>query len=372
MGSRGARVARLAARTVLSAVAAGLLLNGRSAAAQDLDRFTADSVMSIDAYGGQNVSNRPQIVIDASVGVRLGDNWQVVFRPWFRQARPSTPTAPVPDWDAQIYQAGLHYERRGAVATRVDLGEIVSPIGLGMMDWRANLNPTIAPHLTYVVPMPVFDPTIPRQVPVAQSYPLGGVVTVSTLRWDARAAVVNAAPTRGWAIGANNNPHATPVVEAGGGITPVIGLRLGASVAHGQYVTADEVTRGSEGREMTLVSVEGEYAFAYTKLSGEFVRTGFETRADTAVAYAYFLQGMQTLTPRLFAASRYEVGSAPPLVGGLVPGVRTQLKTFEATAGFRLIPELTVRGSFYTRHGYTASAWDQQAAVSLVWARRWR
>jgi hypothetical protein len=341
------------------------------APAQEIARFTGDSVIAVDIFGGENVSSRPQIVIDASTAVRVSDHWQLLFRPWLRQARPSSPTAAVPDVDVQLYQAGARYERPGRISTRLDLGEIVSPVGLGMLDWRPNLNPTIVPHLSYVVPMPVFDVTVPRQVPVSQSYPLGGLVTVSSVKWDIRAAVVNAAPTRGWAVGAANNPRSTPVVEGGAGITPVIGLRLGVSLAHGQYATGAEAPRTPDGRSMTLVGGEGEFAFGYTKLSGEVVRTAFETSTGTAVAYEYFLQGMQTLTPRLFAAARYEATSAPPLNTGIVPGVRTHMNMVEATAGFRLNREIIVRSSFYTRHSYTATAWDQQFGLSLVWTRRW-
>jgi hypothetical protein len=342
------------------------------APAQEIARVTGDSVVAVDVFGGENVSSRPQIVIDASTSVRVGDHWQLLFRPWLRQARPSSPIAAVPDLDFQIYQAGARYERPGRVSTRLDLGQIVSAVGLGMLDWRPNLNPTIIPHLAYVVPMPAFDATVPRQVPVSQSYPLGGLVTVSSLKWDARAGLVNAAPTRGWALGAANNPRSTPVVEAGAGLTPIIGLRLGLSMAHGKYVTADEAPKTSDGRLMSLVGGEGEFAFGYTKLSGEIVRTAFETSTGTAVAYEYFLQGMQTLTPRLFAATRYEASSAPPLTTGLVPGVRTHMNMFEATAGFHATRDITIGSSFYTRHSYTAVAWDQQFGISLVWATRWR
>jgi hypothetical protein len=367
---------RVSRRALIIAAAMALSVGIETAAGQSVDeryveRTTADTVVAADVFAGQNVSNRPQIVIDASTAVRVGDHWQLLLRPWLRQARPSSPTAAVPDMDVQLYQAGARYERPGRISTRIDLGQIVSPVGLGMLDWRPNLNPTILPHLSYVVPMPVFDATVPRQVPASQAYPLGGLVTVSSVKWDARAALVNAAPTRGWALGAANNPRSTPVVEGGAGITPVIGLRLGISMAHGKYATAEEAPRTPDGRMMTLVGGEGEFSFGYTKMSGEIVRTAFETSTGTAVAYEYFLQGMQTLTPRLFAAARYESSSAPPLDTGIAPGVRTQMNMFEATAGVRVARDVTIRTSFYTRHSYTAASWDQQVGVSMVWARRW-
>ena len=53
-------------------------------------------------------------------------------------------------------------------------------------------------------------------------------------------------------------------------------------------------------------------------------------------------------------------------------GRRTSMKTVEATAGFRLTPDFTLRGSYYTRRAYAGTAWDNQVGVSLVWAHRWR
>ena len=369
---RAREVRRATTFSACLAVSAFLWFGPQPASAQALDRFTADSVVALDVFGGENVSNRPQMVIDASVEVRLGGNWQASFRPWFRKARPTTPTGDQPPWDAQLYQAGVRYERPGPLAVRLDGGQIVSPIGMGILEWRPNLNPTIAPHLSNVVSMPVFDPTVPRQVPVSQAYPLGAVTTLSTRLWDVRGAVVNTAPTHGWAIGAENNADHTPVFEAGGGITPFVGLRFGVSVAHGKYATKQDAPRTPDGRMMTLFGGEAEYAFRYTRLSGEFIRSGFETSTGTAEAYEYFAQGVQTLTARWFAAGRFEGASAPPLTVGAVRRGRTYMRMVEATAGFRLNPAITFRGSYYTRRFYTASAWDQQFAVSVVWAQRWR
>ena len=61
---------------------------------------------------------------------------------------------------------------------------------------------------------------------------------------DARAAIVGTAPTRVMAVGAVTNPKLTPVVVAGGGVTPITGLRFGAAIARGQYATAEELRRG--------------------------------------------------------------------------------------------------------------------------------
>src|SRR5258707_3462459 len=114
--------------------------------------------------------------------------------------------------------------------------------------------------------MPAFDLTVPRVSAVAATYPLGAQITLSGGRWDARAAVVNSAPTRVYAVGSPTNPRQTPVVVGGAGVTPITGLRLGASVAHGLYATPAEITVPvSAGRAMTMAGREGESAVGRTE-----------------------------------------------------------------------------------------------------------
>jgi hypothetical protein len=369
---RNAREARKESVRCACFAAFAFLVVTAPAAAQNVARFSLESVLAVDDFAGTNVSHRPQIIVDVSLAVRMGDNWQVYLRPWYRVPRPSSSTAAIPVSDKQLYQAGMRYERRGNVATRVDVGYMLSPIGLGLFDVRPGLNPTILPHLSYVTPMPVFDPTGPRVVPVSASYPLGALITVSTVRWDARAAVVNSAPTRSYVLGAVTEPRQTPVAVVGAGVTPIIGLRVGASVAHGLYATSDEIrSAASGGRSMTMTGGEGEWAFSGTKISGEILRTAFETFAGTSIAYEGFVQGIQTLSARWFVAARREGASAPPLINGIVVGTRTSLGVFEATAGFRITPDVTLRGSYVKRRSYGATAWADQAGASVVWAQRW-
>jgi hypothetical protein len=367
--------------TIATCISAALLcivaaLSPSPAHAQAVSRFSLESVVGIDEFGGENVNNRPQIVIDIFAGMRVGDNWQFFVRPWFRLPRPTTPTAPAAPWDKQLYGAGVRYERPGKISTRVEAGYLVSPVGLGLFDVRPDVNPTIAQHLSYLIPMPPFDTTVPVERPLSSTYPLGGLVTLSTNHWDARAAVVNSSPTRPYAVGAVTRPRQTPVFELGGGVTPVVGLRFGGSMAHGKYATRQELTRNPQnvdGRVMTLVGGEGEWAFRYTKISGEMTRVSFETIGPRAIAYEYFIQGLQTLTPRWFVAARNERSSAPPLVNGvgIVVGNRQRFTMVETTGGFRLNREITFRGSYLARKAYTGRQWDNQVGVSAVWARRW-
>ena len=342
------------------------------ASAQSVARFSIESVVAVDEFGGESASHRPEVVVDVSMAIRIGDRWQAFVRPWFRLQGPSTPTAPAPDWDKEIYQAGLEYERHGDLSTRIDLGYMLSPIGLGVFDTRPGVNPTIVRHISYHSPMPVFDPTGPQVSAVSATYPLGAEVSMSTTMWDARAAVINSAPTQRYVLGAVTNPRQTPVFVAGAGVTPATGLRVGVSVGHGAYATPDEITTpASRGRLMTMAGGEGEWAFGGTKVGGEILRTSFETMADRAIATEWFVQGTHTLSPRWFVAARREGTSAPPLVNGIIVGSRTGLAAFEATAGFRVSPDVTLRGSYYTRKSFGESTWTDQVGVSVVWAHRW-
>jgi hypothetical protein len=348
-----------------------MVLVSAPAHAQSPARFSLDSAVGIDVFRGQNTVEDPNIVVDVTAVVRLTDGWLLYVRPWFRE--PRLPHIEDPDsWDKEIYQAAVQYERSGPISTRIDAGYIVSPIGLGMMDTRPGVNPTIAPHLSYLQSMPLFDPRAPRINAIAGTYPLGVQLTLSTSRWDGRVAVVSSAPTRSYVINADGNPKSTPVVVAGGGITPTIGLRVGAAIASGTYATPDELTiPRDDGLGFRMLNVEGEYAFGYTKISGEFTTDQLDTTTGSEHARAWFVQGMHTITPRWFVAGRQEGVSAPPLRTGVTAGIRRTFHTSEATLGYRLTRDFTLRSSFMARKAYTRTAWDQQLGLSLVWTRRW-
>lgn len=343
------------------------------AAQTPYERFSLDTTVGLDLFRGDNVSDRPQIVVDIIGTVQLGDRWSAYVRPWFRLPRPSPPTAAPPPWDTQLYQASLRYERSGPIATRVDAGYIASPLGLGLFDANPRANPTIAGHSSYFTPMLPFDAGGPRGPAIASTYPLGAVLTLSSTQWDARVAVVNSAPVRNFILGSSTNPSATPVFEAGAGITPTTGLRLGITFAQGAYLKEDELTptapRGD--RDLTLVGFEGDYAVRYTKLTGEFVRDRLTMPGQVATAYAWFIQGTQTLSPRWSASGRYEATSAPVAGTGVVFRAQPRLLAGEVTAGYRATREITLKASYFARQSYGRLVWDQQGGLQVVWQRRW-
>jgi hypothetical protein len=361
-------------RGVRRSVAAGLAavvvfaVTARPAHAQSLARVSVDSVSAIDLFRGDGTTGRPDASVDISSVIRIGGGWSAHLRPWFFKSAADGST-----WSRELYQAALRYEHHGAVSLRVDAGYIASPLGLGMLDMRADMNPTIQPHLSYFVPLLPFDTGAPMVGAITASYPLGATATVSTTRWDARAALVNSAPTRRSAFNAaRGNPDPTPVLIAGGGVTPRPGLRLGAAFARGQYATAREVAEpAGSRRDLQMWTVEGEYAFGYTKLAGEWTTERFARGATRDTASTWFAQVAQTLTPRWFAAARHEAISAPPLAVAGAGAPRLSFRTSEGTAGYRLTPELTLRASVTLSRWYTARTSDRKAGVQVVWSRRW-
>jgi hypothetical protein len=118
-----------------------------------------------------------------------------------------------------------------------------------------------------------------------------------------------------------------------------------------------------------VFNVEAEYAFRYTKISGEWVRDRFETDTEPAVARGFYLQAVQTLTPRTFAAARLTRASTPLLTTAGVE--RRSRSVMEATGGYRLTPQLTLKAGYQASRPFGPSDWNHAAIWSLVWAQRW-
>ena len=169
---------------------------------------------------------------------------------------------------------------------------------------------------------------------------------------------------------ASPNPRSRPVVVVGGGVTPRTGLRLGAGYAAGDYATAQEITKDTfTGRALRMLSVEGEFAFGYTKLTGEFTRDALGVAKGDVHATQWFVQGVQTLAPRWFIGGRHEGANAP---ASPFFGPHPTLRFSEASVGYRLSTDVILKNAVVSRKTYYATSTDHQYAVSLVWARRWR
>lgn len=298
-------------------------------------------------------------MFDATVSTEVGHGLTAIVRPWFWKRPDGTSTF-------QIYQLQARFQPRTRVPLRVDAGVITSPLGLSTLQQRADLNPTLSPVFYYVVPLPRFDVTFDGLQMMAAGYPLGAIVTTSGSVWDLRGGIVDSTPARPRAELKADQRSAMPQVVMGGGVTPRAGLRIGAGFARGGYRKA---TATAPAPSATVFNLEAEYAFDRTRLSGEWVRDSFDTARGNVSARSFYMQGVQAITPRLFGAARVARVRTPPVFPG--PPVRRTWTTAELTAGYRLNPDWTVRGGYYGQRTYTALDWDNQAGVSVVWAKRW-
>jgi hypothetical protein len=244
-------------------------------------------------------------------------------------------------------------------------------MGLSLLENRPDKNPVVSQHSTLYLPIPRYEVGTPSTNLLAASYPFGAKVTVSGAKWDTRLAVVDSSPVRGRPVFGANRPPRMPNVVAGAGFTPYIGLRFGASVATGPYAAEAEVVNKTRGdRHASLAQVEGEWAFGYTRIAGEFLWTARQLATSDSRVDGGWIEMTQTLTPRFFAAARYDDQWTD---WTSEPDMRDRHETYrrlETTLGFRVMPELTLRASYMTRKGYVVGFWDDQVLASIVFAKR--
>jgi hypothetical protein len=359
-------------------IVAALLAMSASADAQQAEpaRASGETVAAVSMFSSWS---QPALILDNVANVRLGSSTVAMVRPWIWRRQDGS-------WTTEWYQLQVRYQSSTALPWRVDAGIIPSPLGLATLEMRPDLNPTVSPPFYYFVPLPRFDTTYDGVQMMSGGYPFGAVVSTSGTRWDLRSGVTTATPSRTRAEMKSDQPPPMPQFVLGGGITPTPGLRIGAGFARGRYRKAHPAPLpagagyDSPGANIatppsvaaasaTVTNVEAEYAFGHTRLRGEWIWDRFQTSSSPVRATAFFAEGTQTLTPRLFAALRLTSVDAPLLAGTRY--ARTRATVGEAIAGYRLTRDFTLRGGYYTQRYFLAPAWDRELCVSMVWGHRW-
>lgn len=353
------------------ALVAALLLAAQSAFAQQAhpSMFAVDSSAAVDETVDLNGNYITGVTLDAVVSAAFGHGFQGIVRPFLQRLNSG-------EWNRQVWMATVRYERAGALGLRIDGGLIPSPIGLANLTLRPQLNPTIAQPSSLFAPLPPLDPVGIRATLLGAVYATGTQVTVSGLHWDARSAIIDTSPMRTRRIFAPTNPPRFANVVVGGGVTPFVGFRVGASVTHGGWQQAGENPFITADRDATITTVETELSFDYTKLAAEWTRDQVETSTADRAASGWYVQGQQTLAPRWFVAGRVEHMAAPAVGGRLNPSetplvIDQSFTGFEETVGFRVTPELTLRAGHRARQGFGRFTYEHAFSVSAVWWRRW-
>lgn len=322
---------------------------------------------AIEAVASINTSSDalddPFLFFDLATTVPIGSHFGAIVRPYAHRLAGG-------DWAAEMYQLQLRYQSTTKVPVRVDAGIVTSPLGLGTLELRADLSPAIKTPFYYYMPLPPFEGRYEGVQLMSGGYPLGAIVSVSGVKWDARAGITDSTPTRERNVFASDRRPAMRQFVAGGGFTPRVGLRVGVGFAQGAYRTSPTLeTTAPDASDVTVFNAEAEYAFGHTRLSGEWVRNRFESTMGPAVARGYFIQGVHAFTPRIFGVVRLVNASSPTYTGAVRQ--RRSMTTGEVTGGYRLTHDLTLRAGYYMSRRYGATQRSHSAIASLVWARRW-
>jgi hypothetical protein len=317
-----------------------------------------DTVIAVQDFFEDDGQSKLQVVFDGSGTVEVARGVQATLRPkvW-RTSRG--------EWRSLLDQASVRYEFQKGSNWRIEAGRFASPMGLGLTENRPNLNAGVVWYYRpYYMPLPSLGVGAPRVSLISTVYPDGVQVATSTGRWDARAALLDRAPVLFWSPQPGTPPRSN--VMAGGGVTPRQGLRFGASAGAGGLPST---LAGGPDWQYDMVTVEAEFAFAATKVSGEWIRDEFHAPTATHVAHGWTVQGRQTITPRIFAHSRMSTVDSPAAAGRTF--VRREYWSVDSTAGYLVNPEITVRVGHAALKTFTRTDVDHQIGASLVWSRRW-
>ena len=324
--------------------------------------LSVDSAAAVDVTVDGNGNQVTGVFLDSLATADLGANFQAMVRPQIQRLANSG------EWNRQIWIAELRYERPGPVAFRVEGGYIPSPIGLANLTLRPHLNPTIAQPAELFTSIPSLEFRGPRVNLLGGLYPLGAQATVSATHWDTRVAVMDTSPLRLRRVFSPVNPPRFANVVIGGGVTPFVGFRVGASVTRGGWLRAGESPTVTQNRDATVVGVETELSFRHTALAGEWVHDALDTSLGTRTASGWYVQGAQALTPRWFVAGRVDrIQTTLPTIAA----PEQNFNSTEQTLGFRITPEITLRVSHRMRQTFGRDTWDHLGAASIVWYRRW-
>jgi hypothetical protein len=346
-----------------------LLLLASPAAAQQArpSRLAIDSVAAVDVTVDAHAKPLEGVFLDSLSTFDVGRGFQVMFRPQVQRLVPNA-QRPNGEWNRQIWIAELRYERAGRVGVRIEGGYIPSPIGLANLTLRPHLNPTIAQPASLFTSIPTLEIRGPRLTLLTGLYPLGAQATVSMRHWDARAAVIDTSPLRNRRVFSSVNPPRFTNVAVGGGVTPFVGFRIGASLARGGWLKAGESAAITTDRSASVVTLESELSFRHTSVVGEWTHDIVETSFGDRTAAGWYVQAVQTLAPRWFVAGRVEE------LRTTLPVAVAREQTFtatEQTLGFRITPEITLRVSHRAIERFGVNGFGHTAAASLVWFKRW-
>lgn len=237
-----------------------------------------------------------------------------------------------PGTGVALEQAGLRLARHRALV--IDAGKMVHPLGAFGARVLSTRNPLIGIPDGYI--------------PV---YPLGAMVSGVRGKVDYRAAAITLPPTHRDYV---PRPDASLRPLVGVGVTPIVGLRIGASATDGPYLN-DELTASQlDGRDwhsyrQRVLATDVQYGFGHFDLRTEFVVATFEVpRSGWIDGQAGYAEARATLTPQVFVAARGEFNRYPfvrPISPTAWIARQTELRAVEVGVGYRFGANTTMKAT---------------------------
>jgi hypothetical protein len=248
--------------------------------------------------------------------------------------------------DADLQLLSVRWWRSRAL--RIEAGRIVLPIGEFASRRFANVNPLIGTPDTYV-----------------SEYPWGGSLSGAVGPVDYVAAAISL-PAVNERYTPAPSARLRPVIGAGVSIGPQ--LRVGVAATHGPYLSSDlsaQIPVGTAWQDFaqTVVTTDLRYSVGRTETRGEAAWSSYQvpTVAEPVHGFGWYLESRIAITPRLFAAARYEDNRYPfvqPVSPAFWVGAATTQMNGEVGLGYRASADALIKASLRRDHWPVHSVGD--------------
>jgi hypothetical protein len=158
------------------------------------------------------------------------------------------------------------------------------------------------------------NPLIGEPDGYSTDYPVGIKVSGEGHGFDYRAGLVSLPTTH---VGYEPEPTSRLRPAIGGGYTPIVGLRFGASFTRGPYLSKDLPNAALNGRPWTdyqqsVIALDAQFSRGYLETHAEAARGAYDIAGRSAITgFTYYGEAKYTFTPRFFLATRLERNKYP-------------------------------------------------------------
>lgn len=186
-------------------------------------------------------------------------------------------------------------------------------------------------------------------------YPLGVEVFGEAYRFDYRVAAVSLPTSH---VGYEPKPTGRLRPAIGGGFSPMVGLRFGASFTAGPYLNDEVAPTALKGDQWTdfqqrVVAFDASFSHGYLETHAEGARGSYDIPSGKITGFTYYGEAKYTFTPRFFLAARAERNKYPFIrpTSATAPSTATwaaRLTDFvdgEFGGGYRVSPSTLIKVS---------------------------